>query len=338
MKSTPLETVTCGICGSGDAEFLFQARDYIYGNAGSWPVARCRGCGVVYMNPRIPPSEIGPYYPRTYYTNAPSGGAGQPRWRRELQRATLSRYYGYPEETGHLLVTRLLRPLLCPFLRQTSTVQKFIHARRLGRVLDVGCGNGERLDRYRALGWETWGVEVGADSARYAAQSGHQVFVGLLADAKLPAAHFDAVTLWDTLEHIHNPLEDMTEVCRVLKPGGEVYVYVPNFGSGWGRRFRDRWYMFTAPLHYYHYTAETLSGLLARAGFDSIRIEYPLGSAGFTQTISAWLENRPGLRRLWDRPAVRRLTLSLERFMPRGHLLAVARKPGSPGAVSSPAR
>src|SRR4051812_27866492 len=63
-----LESVACGICDSSRYEFLFSSKDYIYGNSGSWPVARCLDCGVVYMNPRIPPVQIGDYYPKNYYT------------------------------------------------------------------------------------------------------------------------------------------------------------------------------------------------------------------------------------------------------------------------------
>src|SRR5689334_1264963 len=69
LMTKPLETVPCGVCGATEKEQLFMSRDYCYGNQGEWPVSRCAGCGVVYMNPRISPREIGDYYPQTYYTN-----------------------------------------------------------------------------------------------------------------------------------------------------------------------------------------------------------------------------------------------------------------------------
>lgn len=324
-KSVALETVPCGICGSKRFTHLFDARDYIYGNEGSWPAARCSDCGVVFMNPRIPPAEIGPFYPKAYYTNE----AEVPKsrvWKDKILNAMLRRYRGYEPLTSPGWLASCIALSLGPLLSRMESFGHYVRWVPGGKVLDVGCGNGRTLSKHRQLGWKTYGTEVGLDSARLAREAGHEIYVGELHDAKLPSDSFDAVTLWDALEHIHNPMETAREIFRICRPGGSVYIYVPNFGSVYGQRFQGYWYMFTAPIHYYHYTSETLSDLLKRAGFINVEIEYPLGAAGFQPTLAASAENS------WWKPLVaagpgKALLKLADKVMPFGHLLAIANKP-----------
>lgn len=314
-----LETVNCGICGSTRFRQLFSACDYIYGNHGSWPVAQCEDCGVVFMNPRIPPAKIGQFYPTTYYTNKPNDISGI-KLKDNLKTLAMSGFYGYPSSKKLNIASKFVASMVGRFIKRN------IHYIPQGRVLDVGCGNGTCLTTYKKLGWETFGTEVASDSAALARASGHEIFLGELKDAHYSNADFDAVTLWDSLEHIPNPSETMAEVYRVCRPGGRVYVYVPNYGSWYARHFHDKWFMFTAPLHYYHYTAQTLTRLLNDAGFNNIEIRYPLGDAGFMPTLSAATLEHSIIHSLVVNFPVADLLKLADRVMPRGHLLAVARR------------
>lgn len=325
-ESAALERVPCGLCGGEAFRFLFNARDYISGNQGEWPVAQCLGCGVVLMNPRIPPSRIGSYYPTDYYTVMESPLAVEGGWKRAARDLAAQRLHGYPITVAGSWGERAVGRALLPYTRRWGDTCKIIEPVRGGRVLDVGCGGGFALSEYRHLGWETYGVEVSADSAARARSAGHTVFVGELPDAHHPDEFFDAVTLWDSLEHIHNPLEILREVRRILRPAGKVHIAVPNFGSAYARLFRDVWFMFTAPLHYYHYTAATLSRLLMDAGFARPVISYPLGYAGVTGTLEAATRDVAPLGRLLKSKPARRLLRLVDYAAPRGHLFAMAGK------------
>jgi SAM-dependent methyltransferase len=322
--SITLETVDCGICGSKRFIRLFNACDYIYGNQGNWPVAQCADCGVVFMNPRIPPVRIGPFYPTAYYTNRPVEESQS--WRKRIRTAVLPRYYGYPPVNSRGVLISLVASVAGVIISRTAGFRRNIHYVPKGRVLDVGCGNGSWLTIYKNLGWETFGTEIGSESASIARASGHDIFLGDLRDAHYPDGSFDAVTLWDALEHIPNPAETMVEVYRVCRPGGRVYVYVPNFASWYARHFQDKWYMFTAPLHYYHYTPQTLTRLLNGVGFCNVHIQYPLGDAGFAATISAATLSFPILHSMVVNFFCAASFRLADRLMPRGHLLAIAPK------------
>jgi ubiquinone/menaquinone biosynthesis C-methylase UbiE len=196
-----------------------------------------------------------------------------------------------------------------------------------GHVLDVGCGNGEMLDQYRALGWRTTGVEPGPESAELARSKGHSIITGLVEDLGLPAESFDAITLWDALEHIPNPQVVLRELYRILVPGGRIYIHVPNYGSTYARLWQDRWFMFTAPLHYFHYSAATLSTLLARTGFSEIDPSTGLGEVGWRQSLLSGVPKQALRRRLLNGRLAIKMATVIEQALPGGHLTVVAAKP-----------
>jgi SAM-dependent methyltransferase len=324
-----LEEAACGLCGSTDYHHLFEARDFIYGNQGSWPAARCAACGVTFMNPRIPAKQIGQFYPKDYYTSVVAISDPSRRgWKRGIKDVAIEHGFGYSLSNRIPPLYRLAGWLMLPFTLRWAVTRKYICPVQSApaRVLDVGCGNGQMLSEYRRLGWETHGVEPSESSARQARQGGHEVFTGMLSDAQYPDGFFDAVTMWDALEHIHNPCEVMAEVHRVLRPGGKVYISVPNFGSWYGRIFKDRWFMFTAPIHYYHYSNRTLTYLLEQAKFCDVQLEYPLGDAGLRFTLPAVWREHALLSKLFGLWPVRRLLAAIDLVAPNGHLLATAKK------------
>ena len=147
-----------------------------------------------------------------------------------------------------------------------------------GRLLDVGAGRGELLRAARHAGWAAVGVEPSPTFAEHAARySGAEVRREPLERCAFPDASFDAVVLKAVLEHLYNPGEVIREAARILRPGGALFVDVPNEGGLYfvvgnlyqRLRMRD-WVVNLAPTfepyHVFGFSPRSLRALLAKHG------------------------------------------------------------------------
>ena len=94
-----------------------------------------------------------------------------------------------------------------------------------GRLLDLGAGIGIFMKEAASLGWAVEGVEPSAIAARAARElTGAVIHEGLFQQVDLPAESFDAVTFFDALRTVPDPLAFLTRARSVLKPGGILLV------------------------------------------------------------------------------------------------------------------
>lgn len=256
------------------------------GHPGRFRMVRCPRCGLMYINPRPPQDEMRRYYSGTYAPHAKKPKLA--RRRSGLARNLVRLWYRSSD-----LRTRLKKDAF-PGLP--------------GRMLDVGCGAGAFMYRLKELGWETHGVETDSSASEAARKLGLDVRTATLEQAGYPEEHFDIVTAIHVLEHIHSPISFMEEMWRVLRPGGLLYIEVPNLRSFNFRIFGRNWFHLDAPRHLCSYWQRPLMRLLRATGFRVMRIHYNSGTIGLRGSIRhdrralgrkplRWLESK-GAKRL----------------------------------------
>lgn len=139
-----------------------------------------------------------------------------------------------------------------------------------GALLDLGCWVGFLLAEARDRGWRTLGVEPSAfASGRARERLGLEVIQGGLMDAPVPEGEWDAVVLGDVLEHVTRPSDALDRVAELLKPGGVVYIALPDAGSRVATWLGARWWS-VIPTHVHYFTRDSLATLLRRQGFEPL--------------------------------------------------------------------
>src|SRR5262249_37635696 len=112
------------------------------------------------------------------------------------------------------------------------------------------------------------GLDMSATTVcRVRAELGLRVLAGTLPHPELQPESFDVVTMWQSLEHVHQPREVLQEAFRLLVPGGKLVVAVPNIDSLAYRWFGADWFGLDLPRHLTRFTPMTLSLMLERTGF-----------------------------------------------------------------------
>jgi 2-polyprenyl-3-methyl-5-hydroxy-6-metoxy-1,4-benzoquinol methylase len=176
----------------------------------------------------------------------------------------------------------------------------------------VGCATGDFLSEMRRQpGWSVVGVEPSPAAGRYAHdQVGLTVVTGTLNDAAFADASFDAVTMWDVLEHVYIPREVIAEAARILRPGGVLVVNHPNTESIDRRLFGRLWVGYELPRHIYLYPPAMLRRLMAEYGLREVERACFYGShAAAVDSLVYWVEQAIG--RGWASRAIRKLLRSL---------------------------
>jgi 2-polyprenyl-3-methyl-5-hydroxy-6-metoxy-1,4-benzoquinol methylase len=144
------------------------------------------------------------------------------------------------------------------------------------RLLDVGCSSGYFLSVAGQLGFQAEGVEPAADALQTARAAGLTVHEGLLQDATFPDQSFDAITLFEVVEHVKDALDLFKECRRILRSGGVILIGTANTASWTFSIMKSRWEYFHIEKHGGHvsfFNPRSMQILAKRTGFDIERIE-----------------------------------------------------------------
>ncbi len=202
-------------------------------------VFRCGRCGFGFQNPRFRAEFLGELYAGEYRMND--------AYRSDAQRRLDAAKFGYGIQEARR------------------------YRRDIASVLDVGAGTGQFLEVARDLGIpRCYGMEPGA--ALRDSRLGFEIFNEFLEEIPPQLSDLSLITLWDTLEHIHDFNRIIASAKRALAPDGLVLIMVPNLNSLASRLIRDKSWTFDLT-HLSYFTSNSLGMLLSKHGLDVVHRE-----------------------------------------------------------------
>ncbi len=253
---------------------------------GRFDYARCEPCDAWWLlDPRTDSSHT-ELVPESYPTHAApralldSTPAGTGSVRAALKWAVLRNAWGYerPRHEGALALhvrERLIDAMGVTVARIPAVRRRvglntlFLLGGPPGRLLDVGCGNGEYLLTMKTLGWHGEGLEPDVVAAQVARQHGVDVRAESIENAVLEDDHYDAATASHCLEHVTDPWAMLARLARAVRRGGRIVVAVPNPGGAAARRFGSMWRAWDPPRHLVLLGARGLADAATQAGLHA---------------------------------------------------------------------
>lgn len=300
----------CPLCSHPEIQAILVGYDRVRATPEDYPYGRCEGCGLIQRTPLPLPEEIPGLYPEDYsaYEASPLKKHGA------SNRFFIRYFYGVESASSPAILRAILRVFSGRVMPGT------LEPHGSNRLLDVGCGSGGLLLRYRDLGWSVRGIEISPKACEVCRQQGLEVHAGNLLDRPFTGERFDVILFHHVLEHLLQPVEVFCTVRDYLASGGKVVVVTPNAGSLCFSVYGSCWYHLDAPRHVMLWDSRTIHLLGERGGLGPCRV----------RTLSspkAWQESRHYLKGQGPR-----LPEGLER---RRALLESARAARRPGAEAT---
>lgn len=243
------EHVACNLCGYDAYKVLFISTltdDDFKHSYGQYSISQksprcgqivqCERCGLVYVNPREKHQDI-------------------------IHSYTMVKDEKYLDEE---------RTRSATFLRGLRLIEKYCSQK--GSLLEVGCFAGLFLDLARRRGWSVLGIEPSQWAVEYARKKLNlNVLQGAFEDFKFDDDSFDAVTMWDVLEHLPDPKSTLSTLQKKLKKQGILFLNTFNYDSIF-RKIFGRKYWFIERMHIYYFSPTTITKMLEACNYRILKI------------------------------------------------------------------
>jgi 2-polyprenyl-3-methyl-5-hydroxy-6-metoxy-1,4-benzoquinol methylase len=229
-------TDKCNLCGANES-FLLQVGAR---HAQEAEIRRCATCDLVFLSPQSSQENLELYYSSLYREDY-SLPSAEERHKNDLEKARQR-------------VQRLL-----PRLKPDT------------RLLEVGSGSGAFLYAVRPFVKEVVGVEPDSTFRSWIKRTmGLKVLENIPQDGSEEEA-FDVVATFHVLEHVPAPVDFLAELKKVLKPGGDLVVEVPNVDDVLVAVYQVPAYLkfYYQKAHLYYFSQKTLALALEKAGYDA---------------------------------------------------------------------
>lgn len=146
------------------------------------------------------------------------------------------------------------------------------HPKRSRRIsiLDIGCGWGDFLEVCRDENIPYLGIDDSPEAIEICKKKHLNCHRGIEFSQH---KEFDAITLFQTIEHIQNPHPLLKSASKLLKPGGIILITTPNNDSPLRKLNKSKWSVYNTNSHFVFYNKKTLKQTLAAAGFKNVEVK-----------------------------------------------------------------
>jgi len=235
-----MEKIThCPVCGKNNFKEFLKGKDYFL-TGQDYTIEECIECGFKITNPR--PDEV-----------------------------EILSYYESPEYIAHDTGKGTFLETVYKFVREFTLRNKYKTVKKYSSgndLLDIGCGTGEFLNYCKKMGYNTYGIEPNQKARQFAIDN-----FGLTVSDETQLDHFsmkrfNVITLWHVLEHVHQLSDRIQKIRQLLRPEGTMIIAVPNCDSWDAKRYYNYWAAYDLPRHLYHFTKNTMRGIVEKNGFN----------------------------------------------------------------------
>jgi len=231
------QVVDCPVCSHSRTKPFLKKHGF--------DIVKCANCDMAFVNPRPTEDQL-----LSYYATSKAS--------RFFQECIIA-----PTQTARL--EHIIKPRFEFICSNVFSV---------GDWLDIGCSNGALLNMGIKSGWNTSGIEFENSAIAEARELGIKVYTQPVTKCGFDRT-FSLITLFEVLEHTHDPNETLLSCYRALKDLGVLIITVPNISGFEFEVMGAAHSNVCPPSHLNYYNLRTLRRSLIRCGFQISSIDTP---------------------------------------------------------------
>jgi len=269
--------MNCPICNNLPKVLYSGLSDRFYPEIpGIYNLKQCPNCKLIFIDPQPSEKELFSHYPEYY-------GVYKTLFKKHDKKFAIIKlvakaYFKYGKSGP------LLKFLLLPFYLKLSHLPFYVEN---GKLLEVGCGTGNRMLIFKELGWEVRGLEINQKVARVAQNNtGCKIYVSPLEEADLPEDYFDVVYLNNVFEHLKDPNKALQKIKDTLKENGELIIVIPSEDALLFKLFKQDFFPLDVPRYLFTYNKMNISKLFSQHDFRVKKINYSYSLSSLTSSIA----------------------------------------------------
>lgn len=258
---------SCPVCSSNNIQEQLSAKDYTVSQK-QFAIWHCSACTVRFTQDVPSQDAIGAYYASENYIS-----------HSDTKKGIINNLY-------HLVRKRTLNGKRRLIGKETGL--------QTGSILDIGCGTGAFLNTMKEAGWNITGLEPDSVARNKAAEL-YQIQPqepGKLFE--LPAASFNAISMWHVLEHVHELHAYIKQIASLLSANGKAFIAVPNYTSKDAEIYASYWAAYDVPRHLYHFSPASMENLLAQHGLKLLQVKPMWFDSFYVSMLSEQYRNGKG--------------------------------------------
>jgi len=255
IKEQHYETLKqCPFCNSDNIKILFSAPDRLTNKSGKFHLSQCTNCKLAFQNPRIKEEYISEFY------------------------TTDLGYYNPPTEKTqpkNNIISKIKKYIPNFIKNRQRKIDLMPQSVPNGKLLEIGCSHGQRLEQLKKRGWQTYGIEMDENVAKYAREKRKlDIKCQKIEEAQFSQNEFDVIIMSMVLEHLYNPFQQLKTITNWLKPNGQLLISIPYFEGLEFQWFKDYSYGLQLPYHITFLNKKILKKYLHQLGYKNIKFYF----------------------------------------------------------------
>ena len=271
----------CAICGNERNNHPYILREMMFGYKDEFKYFECFKCRCFQIEEI--PNNMEKYYPSNYYSLTQEN--------EKLLKSNFFKQLQYNHLSGNQ--TSVLGSI-ASYKYKSTTYSWFKNLElkgKNGKVLDVGCGNGNLLKQLYQVGFKhLTGIDPYIKVDRI-----YNEHLKILKKSVFELdEQFDLIMMHHSLEHIPNHFEVLTCIYQLLSPNGKLLIRIPIMSEPLFHKYGVNMVSLDSPRHFYIHSIKSIKMLLQKVGFVVKKTVYDadefeiIGSEQYTRNMSIY--------------------------------------------------